>query len=293
MLGEFPGVGVDAMKLERIQDIALDSHGNVYLLAKLPDGSSSTFDRIFKFAPAIRHPDGSVTLGDFAGWLGKCDTGANCNYIDHHSIGYACTDTTCAASGPTGGNLPGQLNQAGAIAMDRNDVLYVADTGNERVQRFSPDGLFAGEARSESGCENCSGFVLGAFGAAGKLAVNASHFYVLDSDAELVHIFEASVVHSLDNSSAWVEYKSKSNHVGADSFTFKATDGFRNADGTLVESAPATVAIQIARNFRPPIAVDGYAATQEEVAVPLKLEGYDLDRELDMLTYAVFQPPLR
>jgi hypothetical protein len=292
MLGEFPGVGVDAMKLERIQDIALDSHGNVYLLAKLPDGSSSTFDRIFKFAPAIRHPDGSVTLGDFAGWLGKCDTGANCNYIDHHSIGYACTDTTCAASGPTGGNLPGQLNQAGAIAMDRNDVLYVADTGNERVQRFSPDGLFAGEARSESGCENCSGFVLGAFGAAGKLAVNASHFYVLDSDAELVHIFEASVVHSLDNSSAWVEYKSKSNHVGADSFTFKATDGFRNADGTLVESAPATVAIQIARNFRPPIAVDGYAATQEEVAVPLKLEGYDLDRELDMLTYAVFQPPL-
>jgi hypothetical protein len=188
--------------------------------------------------------------------------------------------------------LPGQLNQAGAIAMDRNDVLYVADTGNERVQRFSPDGLFAGEARSESGCENCSGFVLGAFGAAGKLAVNASHFYVLDSDAELVHIFEASVVHSLDNSSAWVEYKSKSNHVGADSFTFKATDGFRNADGTLVESAPATVAIQIARNFRPPIAVDGYAATQEEVAVPLKLEGYDLDRELDMLTYAVFQPPL-
>ena len=286
---DFPGVGVDAMRLQQIQDITLDSHGNVYLLANLPTGGGS--DRIYKFAAATLNPDGSIQLGELIGWLGRCDSGPNCNYIDHHSIGYACTDTTCAVAGATSGNLPGQLNDAAAIAMDRNDILYVADSGNERVQRFSPDGLFAGEARSQSGCEECSGFVLGDFGSPGNIAVNSSHFYILDIDAELVHIFEASVVHNLDDASAWVEYQSKSNYVGPDSFTFRATDGFHTEAGELVESAPATVALNVARNFRPPIATDGWATTPEETPIALTLAGYDLDRELDTLTYAVSFAP--
>jgi hypothetical protein len=288
-LGAFPGVGVDAMHLERISDIALDSHGNVYILATLANGGG--FDRIYKFAAATKNPDGAIELGEFAGWLGKCDTGPNCNYIDHHSIGYSCTDETCAVEGPASGRLPGQFNNAAAIAMDRNDVLYVADAGNQRVQRFSPDGLFAGEARSQSGCETCTGFVLGDFGSPSNIAVNASHFYILDKDAELVHIFEASVVHNIDDKSAWVEYQSKSNYVGPDAFTFRVTDGFHTEEGELVESAHATVAINVARNFRPPIGMDGYATTAEETPVPVVLEGFDLDRELDTLTYAVSFAP--
>jgi hypothetical protein len=286
---DFPGVGVDAMRLQRIRDIALDSLGNVYLLTTLSNGGN--FDRIYKFGPAIKHPDGSITLGEFMGWLGKCDSGANCNYIDHHSIGFACTDATCAVEGPTSGNLPGQLNNAAAIAMDRNDVLYVADFGNQRVQRFSPDGLFAGEAKSQAACEDCSGFVLGDFGSPGNIAVNASHFYILDKDAELVHIFEASVIHSIDDKSAWVEYQSKSNYVGADSFTFRATDGFHTDQGELIESEPATVAINVARNHRPPLAEDGASTTQEETPKAVTLEGYDLDGALDTLTYAISFAP--
>ena len=286
---DFPGVGADAMKLQRIGNIALDSHGNVYILATL--ATSGNFDRIYKFAAATEDPDGTITLGEFVGWLGKCDSGPNCNYIDHHSIGYSCTDSTCAVEGSVSGALPGQLNNAAALAMDRNDILYVADSGNDRVQRFSPDGLFAGEARSQAACDNCSGFVLGAFGSPTNIAVNASHFYVLDKDAELVHIFEASVIHSIDDTSAWVEYQSHSNYVGADSFTFRATDGFHTEAGELIESAPATVAINVARNHRPPFAEDGAATTEEETPVAIQLEGYDLDRNLDTLSYAISFPP--
>ena len=115
------------------------------------------------------------------------------------------------------GSRPGQFNGVAAIAMDPNDVLYVADTGNQRVQRFTPKGLFAGEARSQSTCPGCSGFVLGDFGSPGNIAVNSNNFYILDKSTELVHVFETSVIHSIDDKSAWVEYQSKPNYVGPDS----------------------------------------------------------------------------
>lgn len=290
-INDYPGFGVDAMKLEKIKDIAVDSHGNVYIIATLPPPANGGFARIYKFAAATENPDGSITLGEFIGWLGKCDSGVNCNYIDNHSIGYSCTDETCAIEGSITGDGPGQFNNAAALAIDRNNILYVADSGNDRIQRFSPDGLFAGEARSQEACENCSGFVLGGFGSPSNIAVNANHFYVVDTAEDLVHIFETSVIHSIDDSSAWVEYQSKTNYVGQDSFTFKATDGFHTEEGELIESAPATVAINVSRNHRPPFADNDAATTDEDTPVAITLTGYDLDRELDTLTYAIsFKP---
>ena len=287
--GDFPGFDTDAMRLERLGDITLDSKGNVYVLANVASGYR--FDRIYKFAPAVKHPDGSVTLGDLIGWMGKCDSGANCNYLEQRSIGFACTDATCTVEGDTFGSRPGQFHFVGAIAMDPNDVLYVADTANQRVQRFTPEGAFAGEARSQSTCPGCSGFVLGDFGSPGNIAVNSNNFYILDKSTELVHVFETSVIHSIDDKSAWVEYQSKPNYVGSDSFTFRATDGFHDSGGELVESAPAKVDINVSRNFRPPIAEDGWATTAEDTPVGVTLKGYDLDGDLDTLTYKIsFQP---
>lgn len=286
---DFPGLDTDAMRLQNLGDIALDSKGNVYVVAKVTNGFR--YDRIYKYAPAVKHPDGSITLGDFIGWMGKCDSGVNCNYIEQRSIGFSCTDDTCAFEGDSFGSRPGQFGGIGAIAVDPNDVLYVADTANQRVQRFSPEGYFAGEARSQSTCEGCSGFVLGDFGSPGNIAVNSGNFYILDIDEELVHVFETSVIHSIDDKSAWIEYQSDSNYVGPDSFTFRATDGFLNASGKLVESAPAEVAVNVKRNFRPPVAEDGWATTGEESPVAVTLTAYDLDRELDTLAYAIsFQP---
>ncbi len=291
-VGDYPGFGADAMRLWGIKDIAVDSTGAVYIAAD-PTTSATRYHRIYKFAPAIARDDGSVVLGDLIGWMGKCSSGPNCNYIDGHSIGFRCTDDTCGVEGDLSGSAAGQFNGIAAIAIDPKDVLYVADSGNERVQRFNSDGIFAGEARSQSTCPGCSGFVLGDFGSPGNIAVNSNNFYILDTDSELVHVFEASVIHSIDDTSAWVEYQSDTNYVGPDSFSFRATDGFRTAEGELIESASATVAVNVSRNFRPPQAVAGLSVTTtEDIAVPVTLGGYDLDGSLDTLTYRVTAQPV-
>lgn len=297
--GDTPGIGHDAMRLWNINDIAVDSQGALYVVANSSEAgvSAAYMNRIYKFAPVTVHEDGSMTPGELIGWMGKCSSGPGCNYIDGRSIGFSCTDETCTVEDGTGGSRPGQFNRIAAIAIDPKDVLYVADSGNKRVQRFSTDGLFAGEARSQDACEGCSGFVLGDFGSPGNISVNSGHFYIVDVDSELVHIFEASVIHSIDDSSAWVEYQSDSNYVGPDWFTFRTTDGFRTAgsetrEGKLIESAPARVDISVSRNFRPPIADDSLAVqTAEDTPAAVTLNGFDLDRELDTLTYRITRQP--
>jgi CSLREA domain-containing protein len=286
---DFPGVGVDAMRLSRIRDITLDSTGNVYILAEVTNGNG--FHRIYKFAPATRNRDGSITLGELVGWMGACDSGPDCNYVQRQSVGFSCTDTTCAVETTQNGSGPGQFDNAAAIAVDPNDVLYVADGGNARVQRFSPAGLFAGEARSTGAGDS---FVLGDFGRPDNIAVNKGSFYIIDGDDEIVHVFDAAVIHGIDETSAWVEYQSKNNFVGVDRFTFTASDGFRNAEGETLQSAPATVEINVTRNFRPPQASAGLVVTTtEDTPVALQLEGYDIDGALDMLTYQVASQPAR
>jgi hypothetical protein len=287
---EFPGVGVDAMRLQQINDIALDSKGAVYISANNGRGWS----RIYKFAEPTIAPDGAITLGGLVGWMGKCDSGPNCDYVHQRSIGFLCTDATCSLDDPSQetGDRPGQFDGIASLAFDRNDVLYVGDGGNKRVQRFSSDGFFAGEARSTG---DGSGFVLGDFAGVGNIAVNSHSFYIIDTFREIVHVFDAAVIHGIDEASAWVEYQSTPNYVGSDSFDFAATDGFRNADGETINSAPATVAINVSRNHRPPIATEGLmATTPEDTPVAITLAGQDLDNfgvQRDTLTYQIVSQP--
>ncbi|MCB0138642.1 MAG: hypothetical protein KDE50_01915, partial [Caldilineaceae bacterium] len=284
---DFPGMGVDAMKLQQINDIALDSKGAVYISANNGHGWS----RIYKFAEPTVHADGAITLGALVGWMGRCDSGPNCDYVHQRSIGFSCTDATCFLDDPNveTGERPGQFDGIGSLAFDRNDVLYVGDGGNQRVQRFSRDGYFAGEARSSG---DGSSFVLGDFGGVSNIAVNGHSFYIVDTYREIVHTFDAAVIHGIDEASAWVEYQSENNFVGADSFTFSATDGFRNAAGETLSSPPATVQVNVTRNFRPPEATAGLAiSVTEDTPTPLVLEGYDIDGALDTLTFQVTTQP--
>ncbi len=231
-----------------------------------------------------------MQLGELIGWMGKCDSGPDCDYIHQRSVGYSCTDDTCFIdAGQQGtGDRPGQFDFTGntAIAIDPNDILYVTDG---RVQRFSPEGYVAGEARSTG---DGSGFVLGDFGAPDYIAVNKGSFYILDRQREIVHVFDAAVIHGIDERSAWVEYQSDNNFVGTDRFTFAATDGFRNGDGETLYSPPATVEINVSRNFRPPEATAGLSIrVTEDTPANLVLEGYDIDGALDTLTFQVTAPP--
>lgn len=271
-----PGSGPDAW-----QDLALDSAGNLY--ASERDG-----DRIYKWRAATRHQDGTVAPGDFVGWMGRCDEGPGCDEANGRSFGYSCRDAdgdapaTCTVS-ETGGDLPGQFEFPRAIAVGPNDILYVTDYGNRRVQRFTPEGFFAGQAISE--CDG-SCFVLGDFGLPEQVTVNSSHFYVLDDNEELLHVFETTPITRLTDDTAEMVYQSDNNFVGADSFSYRVTDG-------LDESAPATVSLDVTRNYRPPTAIGPLEViTLEDTQVQLPVDGYDPDAHLDTLTFEAVDPPV-
>jgi len=256
------------------QDLALDGAGNLY-------ASDRDSNRIYKWTAATVNPDGSFTPGELVGWMGRCDSGPGCDIANGRSFGFSCTAATCNVSA-TSGSGPGQFDFPRGIAFDNNDILYVTDYNNQRVQRFTPDGYFAGQAISE--CDG-SCFVLGDFGKPKQVTVNSSHFYVLDDDADLLHVFETTPITRITDDSAEIVYQSDNNFVGTDTFTFSVSDG-------LEESAPATVAIDVSRNYRPPAAIGPLAvSTEEDARVEVPLDGYDPDGALDTLSYELIEPP--
>lgn len=257
-------------------DVALDSQGNLY-------ASERYWSRVYKFSPAVRNPNDSVTPGTLIGWMGKCDSGPGCDIANKRSFGFSCNEATCALnSGSTFyGSLPGQFNFPRGIGLDPNDILYVTDYNNLRVQRFTPDGYYAGQARSE---DDGSSFVLGDFGRPRQVTVNSSHFYVLDDNSDLLHVFETTPLTRVDDTTARIVYQSDNNFTGTDSFTFRVTDG-------MASSAPATVNIPVGRNHRPPILKPLPPLTMlEDGSLPLPVNAYDPDEHLDTITFQADTP---
>jgi hypothetical protein len=236
-------------------DIRTDSAGNVYVL-------ETSKNRIHKYAPTRRTASGDWQLGEYIGWLGSCvrnktnpDTGVPYNGCDEDTgttKGYACTDSTCEQPTETFGDGPGQFNAPQAIVVDPNDILYVADTENLRVQRFAPDGTFAGQAESTGTGINQGdepGFILGNMGKPKQLAVNSSSFYVMEPDPadgdNFVHVFKTLPFYDITPDSAKVKYVSRFRFQGEDSFTYMVDDGIDT-------SAPARVDVTVTRAFRKP-----------------------------------------
>ena len=266
-------------------DMELDSEGNVYV-------SDEPTSRVFKFQAARLSEDRSTLTQEpeFIGWIGRCDSNLDptvlaCDLDRGTSIGYSCQDDLCGATNRQGDGQ-GQFSRNRGIAMAPNDILYVTDTDNFRVQRFTPEGYFAGEAVSE--CDgNC--FVLGDFGVVTDVTVNSNFFYLLDSDQQFTHIFQTTPITDIDDQSmqqtqsAFVTYQSDNNYVGSDSFSFVALDG-------LAESAPGTVQLDVTRNYRAPIATEGLTfVTNEDTPVNLALSGLDPDD--DTLAFIIARDP--
>jgi len=254
--------------------IEVDPEGAVYV-------TDTCADRIHKFAPTTRDENGDLVLGEHIGWLGRCETSANnaCDEERQASKGYSCTDATCSVgSGGTSGSDDGQFDDVVFIAMDPNGVLYTADAGDPdaggRVQRFASDGSFAGTARSTGTGINQGdrpGFVLGNMGTVKAVSVNSTQFFVVDQEESFVNVFETSPLKDITDDSATVTYVSEFRfHSGTDSFTYTVSDG-------LAESAPATVSVQVDRNFRAPVAFDQVATTAEDVPMDIELIAEDPD----------------
>ena len=257
-----------------MRDIATDSQNNVYI---------SKPDRILKFAPSSIDDQGKLVPGAFIGWMGRCDSNLTntytCDTVNHRSLGFSCTDTLCGTTGNNYGSEPAQFNDARGIAVDPHDILYVSDYGNSRVQRFTPEGDFAGQAVSNGAGY---GFILGDFGKPKDITVNSDHFYILNNN--LLHVLQTTPVTPIDDTTAKVTYQSDDNFVGTDTFTFEATDGLASGTGT--------VSVNVERNYRPPVisVPPGYTLS-EDGTVDITLVGSDPDGSLDTLSYAIVDQP--
>lgn len=284
-----------------------DSDGNLYV-------TGIHTHRIHKIAAPSVDGEGNVTLGDYVGWVGLCTDNIglynNCDIINQRSKGFQCTDQTCTRPTLASGSAPGQFYTPVHIAIDPNDILYVADRDNDRIQRFYPDGTFAGEAKSTgAGVSQTASFVLGNMGKPQHVSVNSTSFNVLErdyyeqSDDYFLHIFKTTPLYDITDHSAKVDYVSAINFQGQDSFTYSVDDG-------IAQSAPATVSVDVSRAYRAPYdltvtcfsdeamsaAVD--CALAEDTQIYVHLIAKDLDgfigygdAGLDSLNFSVAQAP--
>lgn len=267
----------------------VDSAGNLYMV-------NCANERIEKFTSSTFDEQGQFVPGDYVGWMGRCATSSNnaCDEDSEVSKGFACTDATCTRS-DLAGDEPGQFGTPLYIALDPNSVLYVAEWDNYRVQRFAADGTFAGQALSTGTGVNQGeqpGFVLGNMGRPRAVSVNSTQFYVVDREEGFVHVFETSPLKDITDDSATVTYVSDFDfHSDIDSFQFVATDG-------LADSNIGTAFVNVARNFRAPIAHDQSVETQEDEPLNITLTADDPDgiigfdfNGLDILNYQVLEAP--
>ena len=125
------------------------------------------------------------------------------------------------------GDRPGEFDSAAAIATDPNHVLYVASTAIHGFNASTAMELLVVKRVQPVNSWQWL-FVFGHSVAPNNIAVNSSSFYVIDGQRrEIVHVFDAAVIHGIDDTSAWVEYQSDSNFRGSGyRFTFLASDGF-------------------------------------------------------------------
>jgi sugar lactone lactonase YvrE len=103
------------------QGLVLDSLGNLYV-------SDTQNHRISKFNAS----------GLFQGWVGKIATspaggGSGCNGA---AVG-AVTPDWCTGGTSASGSGDGMLNTPFNIALDSSGNLYIADSNNSRIIRFS------------------------------------------------------------------------------------------------------------------------------------------------------------
>lgn len=273
-------------------EMEIDSEGNLYVI-------DNDCNRIHKFTPSYFDDDGAFVLGDYVGWMGRCNGSNNlaCDVPNQRTKGYSCTAASActAPSGDSDGALIGQFANPAFLAMDPNDVLYVADYGNSRIQRFGPDGTFAGQAQSTGNGINApvdGAFVLGNMGPPKHVSVNSRRFYVVDQQERFVHVFDASPFTDVTASTATVNYVSDFDfHTSTDTFSYSVHDG-------LVSSNVAQVSVAVARNYRQPQPTGQTVATTEDHSVAIVLSGTDPDgivsrdfNGLDSLTFVIDREP--
>jgi hypothetical protein len=304
------------------QDSSFNGIGNelaVDLEGRILAGRNS---RLYRYTPSfIAAGDGLAYPGELEGWLGRCDIDlapgdqAVCDLANRRTLGFSCTDEICdvdeannpeeaiicdglgIGGQPRWGCRPGQLRGTPALDIAPDGTIYVADGGNARIQRFSTDGFFAGQAKSTG---SGSGFVVGDFGNPTNVSVNSSRFYILDRATNLLHISLLTPFVEVGDDYADLVYQSTNQFACVNSadcidrFSFRVSDGVRDPlTGQPEVSAAAEVEVEVSRNFRAPFANPGISvALNEDQTVPVPLDGSDPD-PLDALAFLIIDEPAK
>ena len=248
-------------------DIKLDSEGFVYIV-------DNHHNRLHKFEPAERDDNGDWQPGAYIGWAGVCGQNrldpngvpySACDEARQVSLGFACTDEKCNQQ-PNYGGGPGQFDDPLKLVFDRNDIMYVSDRDNFRIQRLTTDGTYVGEARSTGTGINTGdqpGFMLGNFGKPDRLSISAAGLFVMELRPQFgdyfVHAFKTLPFFDVTDDAATVRYVSYFDFQGADSFSYRAFDG-------IDYSRDEAVSLSVARSFRPPERLTTECYTDETLA---------------------------
>jgi sugar lactone lactonase YvrE len=182
----------------QIMSLALDSDGNVYVgsvfqLQKF--SANGTLLRVYELGGILpkalaiapngdivmyEKDNGSINVYDNDGTFLRRFSRVGCNIQG----GFGCSTAQPGAIEPGDGEM---RNGAGALAVDALGNIYVADSGNHRVQKFSADGVFLWKFGGP-------GLDYGQFGQATGpqgLAVDAAgRIYVSDPDNNRVQVFD-------------------------------------------------------------------------------------------------------
>ena len=124
-------------------DIAIDSSGKIYVPDFINYGilcihsASGAFEKNIENIP--NNPTLSGIFIDSNGKIYLTSGGKNCVlvYSDSDSFDYSIGKTDTSS-----GNNSGEFNRPNGIAVDSNGKIYVADSGNNRIQVFASSGAF-------------------------------------------------------------------------------------------------------------------------------------------------------
>jgi sugar lactone lactonase YvrE len=167
-------------KIKQPNNIAVDEEGNLYIADKLRN-AVLVYGPDERFLHAWGRPGETEPVAVAAGpeVLYVCDIKNNCIEVWDRSNG------EFLRSIGEKGNGPGQFFLPTYISLDDNGNLYVTDTGNFRIQKFSPDGqsiMQVGEL----------GVALGQFAWPKGIGVDSrNRIYVVDSRFNNVQIFNS------------------------------------------------------------------------------------------------------
>lgn len=278
-----------------LRDMTADRDGNLYV-------TDLVNHRVHKWS----------TNGNYIGWLGRCDSGTNCDSTKGRSQGFSCTDSSCTVS-QAAGNSEGQFrfdasiklgdNQApmyGRISYDSfTNRLYVSDYPDlggaqptPRIQMFTTTGDYLryavpdGEPGALLSFLEAGDFTGVADMTPGRDPVTGQTiFYVAEGEPlRRIHLFNVS---GFQNKQA-ITYEPNSGYTGPDSFSFQVWDGFTNGYSNTAQVNLSIINDTTAPSISCPSDITIEGSTQGGVAADDDpLDGDPVDRDLQAMFNAV------